>query len=163
MNLRGIIWIFSLINFIQPQMIIDKNHCQGETKFKNHNLSIGMFDDRTGLSLIGYTYNMKLNELSNYYLGGGTSILAHSISGGLKHYYIKSNLSIYSVFSIKKMFMDNEYSGTGEFNALSVSFSLEYNLSIWKQINLGAVGVLDDAEGNYEFWGYPFIGLNFQF
>ena len=59
--------------------------------------------------------------------------------------------------------MDNEYSGKGEFDAVTASFSLEYYLSIWTQINLGVVGVLDDAEGNYEFWGYPFIGLNFQF
>ena len=134
MYLRLIIWIFSLINFIQPQMIIDENHCQSETKIKNHNLSIGIFDDRTGLSLLGYTYNIKLNEINYYYLGGGTSILAHTISGGLKHYYIKSNLSIYSVFSIKRMFMDNEYSGIGEFNTVPVSFSLEYNLSNWTKL-----------------------------
>ena len=124
---------------------------------------IGMFDDKIGLSLIGYTYNIKLNEMNNLYLGGGTSIVAHTISGGLKHYYKKSNLSIYSVFSLKRMFMDNEYSGTGEFNTVTASFSLEYNLSNRTHINLGGVGVLDDAEGNYEFWGYPFMGLNFRF
>ena len=163
MYLQRIIWILSLINFIQPQTIIDGNYHQGETKFKNHNLSIGIFDDRIGLSLIGYTYNIKLNEMNNFYLGGGTSIVAHTISGGLKHYYKKSNLSIYSVFSLKKMFMDNESSGTGEFTTVTASFSLEYNLSNWTQINLGGVGVLDDAEGNYEFWGYPFMGFNFRF
>ena len=54
MYLQRIIWILSLINFIQPQTIIDGNYHQGETKFKNHNLAIGTFDDRTGLSLIGY-------------------------------------------------------------------------------------------------------------
>ena len=128
-----------------------------------HNISIGIFDDKIGLSLIGYTYNMKLNEMNDFYMGGGTSIVAHTVSGGLKHYYKKSKFSIYSVFSLKRMFMDNEYSGTGEFNILTSSFSLEYNLSNWTQINLGGVGVLDDAEGNYEFWGYPFMGINFRF
>ena len=49
------------------------------------------------------------------------------------------------------MFMDNEYSGKGEFNAVTASFSLEYYLSIWTQINLGVVGVLDD-KSDTENW-----------
>ena len=36
------------------QDIIEKNDI-----FRKHNLSIGMFDDKTGMSLIGYTYNFQ--------------------------------------------------------------------------------------------------------
>ena len=36
---------------------------QGLTKFKKHNLSVGMLDDRTGISLIGYTYNFDVKSL----------------------------------------------------------------------------------------------------
>ena len=80
--------------------------------------TIGAFDDKIGLSLIGYTGNIKLNEMNNFYLSAGTSYIVHTISGGVKHYYSKSKLSIYSVFSFKKIFMDNDYSGRGAFNAL---------------------------------------------
>jgi len=33
-----------------------------KNKFKKHNLSIGMFDNKTGISIIGYTYTIQLNE-----------------------------------------------------------------------------------------------------
>ena len=133
------------------------------TSFKTHSVSIGLFDDKTGLSLIGYSYNIKLNQMNEFFFCGGTSFLVHTLAGGLKHYYKKSNLSIHSIFSIKRMFLDNEYSGTGKFNLISGSLSLEYNISEWAQIKLGGVCVIDDAEGNYEFWAFPFTGLNFTF
>ena len=69
-------------------------------KSTKHNISIGMFDDKTGLSLIGYTCNIKLNEMNELFFGGGTSLIVFTGAGGLKHYYKKSNLSIYSVLSL---------------------------------------------------------------
>ena len=134
-----------------------------DSDFKNHCISVGIFDDKTGLSLIGYSYNIKLNEMNELFFGGGTSLLVHTLAGGLKHYYKKSNLSIHSTFSIKRMFWDNEYSGTGTFNLVSGSLSLGYNISKRAQIKLGGVGAIDDAEGNNEFWAFPFAGLNFTF
>jgi hypothetical protein len=60
-----------------------------------HNLSVGMFDDRTGLSLIGYTYNMKQTTMDEYFIGAGTTVLvAFTGTLGWKHYYKKSRLSI---------------------------------------------------------------------
>ena len=134
-------------------------------KKSQHNISIGMLDDKIGLSLIGYTYDVKLSEKKYFYLGGGTSLLVNTLSSGLKYYYIKSKFSIYSVFSLKRMYMGyiQEYTGSELIDTITASFSLEYNLSNKTHINLGAVGVLDDAEGSYEFWGYPFMGLNFRF
>ena len=38
-----------------------------------------------------------MNEL---FFGGGTSLIVFTGAGGLKHYYKKSNLSIYSVLSL---------------------------------------------------------------
>ena len=47
------------------------------------------------------------------------------------------------------------------------SLSFEYNLAKWKyvwaQIKFGGVGVIPYAEGNNEFWAYPFAGINFRF
>lgn len=61
------------------------------------------------------------------------------------------------------MFLDNEITGKGKVNLVCGSLSLEYNLSKRKQIKLGGVGVLDDAEDNYEFWAFPFVGFNINF
>ena len=33
---------------------------------KKHNISLGMFDDKTGFSLIGYTYNIQQTETVSY-------------------------------------------------------------------------------------------------
>ena len=134
-----------------------------DSDFKNHCISVGIFDDKLGLSTIGYSYNIKMNEMNELFFGGGTFLLVHTLAGGFKHYYRKSNLSIHSTFSIKRMFLDNEYSGTGTVNLVSSSLSLEYNISKWAQIKLGGVGVIDDAEGNNEFWAFPFTGINFTF
>ena len=142
---------------------IHKELLNKDSAFKNHGISIGIFDDKTGVSLIGYCYNIRLNKMNELFFGGGTSLLVHTLAGGLKHYYKKSNLSIHSTFSIKRMFLNNEFSGTGAFNLVSGSLSLEYNISKWAQIKLGGVGVIDDAEANNEFWAYPFSGINFRF
>jgi hypothetical protein len=48
-------------------------HCQDG---KKHNLSYGFLDDRTGLNLIGYTYNVRLTDMDECFIGGGTAILA---------------------------------------------------------------------------------------
>jgi len=127
-------------------------------------ISIGMFDDKIGLSLIGYTSNLNLDEMNSLFFGGGTSIIFHTIGGGLKHHYFKQNgFSVNSVFSFNRLFLNNQHSGTGEINTVSTSLSLEYDLSNWIQIKLGYVGVVDGEEDNYELWGFPFLNLNFRF
>ena len=47
-----------------------------EIILNKHNVSVGMFDDRTGLSLIGYTYNIKQTTTDEYFIGVGTMLLA---------------------------------------------------------------------------------------
>ena len=76
------------------QNIIEKNDI-----FRKHNLSIGMFDDKTGFSFIGYTYNIKQTEMDEFFIGAGTMIMGFTGSGGWKHYYNKSKISFYSVLS----------------------------------------------------------------
>ena len=58
-----------------------------------------MFDDKTGLSLIGYTYNIRQTEMDEFFIGAGTMIAGFTGSAGWKHYYKKSKLSFYSVLS----------------------------------------------------------------
>ena len=50
---------------VNNQEIVEENG-----SFRKHNLSIGMLDDRTGFSFIGYTYNVRQTELDEYFIGG---------------------------------------------------------------------------------------------
>tara|TARA_Y100000758_G_C15654424_1_gene275855 strand:- start:13 stop:501 length:489 start_codon:yes stop_codon:yes gene_type:complete len=131
-------------------------------RFKNHEISLGMLDDKTGISFIGYTFNIKLNEMNELFVGAGTFLLAFTGTGGIKHYYMKSNLSIYSILSFQAI---ESMGGNGKLATGSLSF--EYNLAKWKyvwaQMKFGGVGVILYAEGNNEFWAYPFAGINFRF
>tara|TARA_B100001179_G_scaffold151951_1_gene110506 strand:+ start:43 stop:354 length:312 start_codon:yes stop_codon:yes gene_type:complete len=55
-----------LILFVFPLLAQDIN---------KHNISLGMYDDKTGLSLIGYTYNIRQTEMDEFFIGAGTMIL----------------------------------------------------------------------------------------
>ena len=80
----------------------DSNEVIAEEKsiLNKHNISVGRFDDRTGLSLIGYTYNIKQTTVDEYFIGAGTMLLAFTSTAGWKHYYKKSRLSILSLIHI---------------------------------------------------------------
>ena len=34
-----------------------------------HNISLGMFDDKTGISFIGYSYNIRQTEMDEFFIG----------------------------------------------------------------------------------------------
>ena len=53
-----------------------------------HNISLGIFDDKTGFSFIGYTNNIKQTEMDEFFIGGGTMIVGFTGSAGWKHYYL---------------------------------------------------------------------------
>ena len=50
---------------------------------KKYNVSLGMFDDRTGFSLIGYSYHLKQTEMDEYFVGAGTMIVGFTGTAGL--------------------------------------------------------------------------------
>ena len=108
-----------LFGFIFTQEPINK-----QSELNRHNLSIGMLDDKTGFSMIGYTYNIKQNETNEYFIGGGTMLFAFTGTVGWKHYYRKSKLSISSVLC-------GQYVAHMGFMGFlpTVSLSLEYNLT----------------------------------
>ena len=58
------------------EIVISSTKTTGIKKWKKHNLSYGFLDDRTGLNLIGYTYNVRLTDMDECFIGGGTAILA---------------------------------------------------------------------------------------
>ena len=129
---------------------------------KKHNISIGMLDDKTGFSLIGYTYNIRQIEMDEFFIGGGTMLMAFTGSAGWKHYYKKSKLSFYSVLSGQGV-MHLGFSGFMP----TASFALEYNLTKKTQIKIGLWGMAllggTSGEDGGDTFILPFIGLNFGF
>ena len=126
---------------------------------KKHNISIGMWDDKTGFSSIAYTYNIKQTEMDEFFIGAGTMILGYTGSVGWNHYYYKSKLSIYSVLS--GQWVDNflfvGFMTTG-------SISLEYKLFKKTQVKMGLMALevgRRDSEAFSEL--FPFIGLNWNY
>ena len=131
-------------------------------KSTKHNISIGMLDDRTGISLVGYTYNVRQTDMDEYFIGGGTMILAYTGTVGWKHYYKKSKLSISSVVCGQYV----AHIGSEGYMP-TVSLTLEYNLAKWAQVKLGGMGVMllggTSGESAGDSGALPFVGLNFRF
>ena len=143
-----------LILFVFPLLAQDIN---------KHNISLGMYDDKTGLSLIGYTYNIRQTEMDEFFIGAGTMIVGFTGSAGWKHYYKKSKLSFYSVLSGQGV-MHMGFSGFMP----TASFALEYNLSKRTQVKIGGMGLMllghtSGGSGGSGFGVLPFLGLNFRF
>ena len=127
-----------------------------------NNVSIGLFDDKIGFSLIGYTRNIKQTEMDEFFLGGGTMLMAYTASAGWKHYYKKSKLSFYSVLSGQGV-MHLGFSGFMP----TASFSLEYNLTKKTQIKMGIWGMVlvggTSSESGGDAGILPFASFNFRF
>ena len=127
-----------------------------------NNVSIGLFDDKIGFSLIGYTRNIKQTEMDEFFLGGGTMLMAYTASAGWKHYYKKSKLSFYSVLSGQGV-MHLGFSGFMP----TASFSLEYNLTKKTQIKMGLWGMAlvggTSSESGSDTGILPFFSFNYGF
>ena len=70
-----------------------------------HNFTIGFLDDRNGFSILGYTRNLKQKSSDEYFIGAGTMIMVILATIGYQYYYIRSKLSISSVFLVKLLFI----------------------------------------------------------
>ena len=133
-----------------------------ENNISKHYVSIGILDDRTGFSMIGYTYNIKQDTMNEYFIGGGTMLLAFTATAGWKHYYRKSKLSISSVLS-------GQYVAHMGFMGFlpTASLTLEYNPIEWIELKFGAWGFTLLGGTSDESGGHsgilPFMALNFQF
>ena len=142
----------------------DSNEVIAEEKsiLNKHNISVGRFDDRTGLSLIGYTYNIKQTTVDEYFIGAGTMLLAFTGTLGWKHYYKKSRLSISSVLC-------GQYVAHLGFMGFlpTASFTIEYDIVEWVQVKLGVMSLMllggTSGEDFSDTGALPFVGLNFRF
>ena len=129
---------------------------------EKQNVSLGMFDDRTGFSLLSYTYNVKQTEMNEYFVGVGTMVAAFTASVGWKHYYIKSKLSLSSVLSAQYVM----HMGFMGFLPMS-AFTLEYDLNKSITVKAGTMGGMLLGGTSKESGGdvviLPFVGFDFKF
>tara|TARA_B100001996_G_C18659321_1_gene592458 strand:+ start:658 stop:1383 length:726 start_codon:yes stop_codon:yes gene_type:complete len=144
-----------------------KGDLAGYYDYRRHNISIGFFDDKTGLSFLGYNYNIKLNEMNELFFGGGTSLFVTTVSVGLVHYFMKSKLSLYSTMTIDKSYFLIPIN-TPVPNAVIIdtfipafSLSLDYSYLEWCKIKFGTMGKILSSKSGPFILPLPFICLNF--
>ena len=127
-----------------------------------HNISIGMFDDKTGFSFIGYTYNIRQTKMDKFFIRGGTMIVGFTSSTGWKHYFKKSKLSLYSALSGQGFI---HFGGYGFMP--TVALGAEYILTKSYQVKFGFFNGIHLGETSGEsgdnIGGFPFLGLSRRF
>jgi len=140
------------INFDSPDKLNNNDY-----NLKKHNVILGAFDDRTGLSFLGYTYNVYQTEKDEFFIGGGTMIIGFTGTLGWKHYYRKSRFSISSAMTLQRVYHLG-FIGTMP----TSSFTLEYQLLKSIKIKFGAYGAfLITDDWDFEPAIIPFLNLNF--
>ena len=127
--------------------------------FKPVNLSWGIFDDKTGFSLFSATFNIPLNRMREAYIGFGGLVTpygaGYTTSGGLKLYYIRSKISIYSILSIQRI------NSGAIFSSGSIGLSLRSDKRI--QLKLGGFLIYSLTEERSSVSAFPFGGITLAF
>lgn len=133
-----------------------------------HNVSFGMFDNKTGLSFFGYTYSIKKNKKGEFFIGAGTMIVGITGSVGWKQYIRMSKLSLSSTLCA-------QYNAHFGFTAplVTASPTIEYSFSerVKQMFGINSaslkLGLLSAAiaggDDSMEIGVFPFGGLSFGF
>ncbi len=134
---------------------------QEKIDLKKNNISIGMWDEKTGFSHISYTYDIHQTENRSFFLGGGTSILGWTGTMGWQQYFYKSKFLVSSVITAQRV--DN-FMWTGFMPTASIL--MKYQLFKKAQVKLGLValslgGSPHDSKALSEI--FPFIALNWNY
>ena len=133
------------------------------TEFKNHTFSLGFFDDKAGLSLISYKYNIEKDSKNEYFIGAGTALLAFTGSFGWEHTYKESKIWTSSIVLSEKAIAHLGF--TALLTNLSITKSIRSELTNFIDFKMGLNGAfayrLDQPQ--ITFMGYPFIGFDFNF
>ena len=137
---------------------------KNENRPRKHNVSIGLFNEYTGFSAVGYNYNIKVSEMSELYFGAGTSLLVSSITAGIKTYLKKSKLSYYTTLSLdQSLFLSPFGFGFANFFLSSFSVGLEYNYSEYSQLKFGGIAKVVLGKTENFILPAPFLSASFQF
>ena len=100
----GLTW-GQIFTFIKSKEVNNESITKEYNILNKHNFTIGFLDDRNGFSILGYTRNLKQKSSDEYFIGAGTMIMGILATIGYQYYYIRSKLSISSVFLVKLLFI----------------------------------------------------------
>ena len=85
----------------------------------NSYTSVGLFDHKTGLSLVSYAYNLVNNGDHEVFVGAGSALLATTASVGWKYYLFEYGVDFYSVLAAQGVVAGM----AREFTVLPVTFA----------------------------------------
>ena len=149
-----------------------------ENQNKNFNFSIGFLDSRTGLSLIGLSYDFYQDSRNELFIGGGTALLAFTGSIGWKHYFSDTddNLKISYEDGSKNKFKFKFYSSPFVvfsyqavahlgFVGFAPTFSPGYEIRFSKYFSsqLGCNLIMLISDRDLEFGFLPFLNMDIHF
>lgn len=121
------------------------------------NISLGFLDDRTGLSFIGYSYNVVQKPQDDFYAGVGTLLAAFTASAGWKHSYAPSGSSFYHTAGIQAI------AAMGGDKILGI-VSLGYEKQFAKKWSIRLGGLAFVSFNHYRpVTPFPFINLNYRY
>tara|TARA_B100001250_G_C19502984_1_gene658250 strand:+ start:296 stop:733 length:438 start_codon:yes stop_codon:yes gene_type:complete len=122
---------------------------------KNY-VSVGLFDHKTGFSVLGYTRSILQNTNNELFVGCGSMIAFNTFVIGYKKYLLRSFVDSYSVLSMQKI-----YGMAGNSNAACMSIGVEKR--IWKvlflNVGINMTNILEDRDVLI----FPALSLNIRY
>ena len=147
-------------NFVQNKAI--------ESRWDKTVLSVGIGDSRTGMSFVGFSYNILQKDKDEVFLGIGTAFFIYTASLGWKHYIFDDQLSPYtsvSLQAISSLVDFDEYwkaSGISFSPTISAGIECEKSKSISYRLGINAHRVYSSTYGYGDFM-YPSFNVDFRF
>jgi len=173
-----IVITFSLI-LSQEQYLDNEALTDTLNQNKRFNLSLGFLDSRTGLSLIGLSYDIYQDSRNEIFIGGGTALIAFTGSLGWKHYFsdtYNNNINIFFEDNSQNKFKFNFFSSPFlvvsyqavahlGFAGFAATFSPGYEIRFSKYIStqLGCNFMMLMSDREPEFGFFPFWNMDIHF
>ncbi|MAJ44085.1 MAG: hypothetical protein CMF96_04970 [Candidatus Marinimicrobia bacterium] len=174
--------LLTIISFslLLSQQIQVENKAITDTLDQNNkfNLSLGILDSRTGLSLIGLSYDIYQDRKNEVFVGAGTAIVAFTGSIGWRHYFSDTYNNNINVLT-KKESNNFKYSFSSSpfvvvsFQAVAhfgfagfapiVSPGYEIRLSKYFSTQLGCNLMMLLTHSEPEFGLFPFLNMGVNF
>jgi len=139
-----------LILLLCPLFILSQNNTP-----PNNYVSIGLFDHKTGFSILGYTRSILQNKQNELFVGGGSMIALNTIVIGYKKYLFRSFVDGQTTISAQKI-----YGMAGSSNAACLSIGIEKK--IWKVLFINTGVNITCLVEDLEFLAFPSLNLNIR-
>ena len=174
--------LLTIISFslLLSQQLQVENEVIGDTldKNKKFNLSLGFFDSRTGLSLIGLSYDIYQDRRNEIFVGAGTALLAFTGSIGWKHYFsdtYNNNINIYieedsnnfkysfssSPFVVVSCQAVAHLGFSGFAPTVSPGYEIRFSKYFSTQLGCNFIMLMTDREPEFGF--LPFLNMDIHF